>query len=97
MLLFAVVAQLTSNVYCCREFKPKEVKDPGPSKQRSKVAGADMAPVEVLDLDLYKAYNPAPPAEQSASQAELPAAIDLTTYANAEGQGDNPKRSCSSD
>ncbi|KAL0036341.1 hypothetical protein WJX77_003254 [Trebouxia sp. C0004] len=71
------------------EFKPKEVKDPGPSKQRSKVAGADMGPVEVSDLDLYRAYNPAPSAQQSASQAEHPAAIDRTTDASAEGQGGN--------
>ncbi|DBA90676.1 TPA: hypothetical protein ACH3X1_003893 [Trebouxia sp. C0004] len=59
------------------EFKPKEVKDPGPSKQRSKVDDTDMGPLEVSDLDLYRACNPAPSAQQSASQAEHPAATQM--------------------
>ena len=40
-------------------------------------------------MDLYKAYNPAPSPQQSASQDEHPAAIDLTTDASAEGQRGN--------
>ena len=48
-----------------------------------------MGPLEVSDLDLNKAYNPAPSAQQTASQAEHPDAVDLTTDASAEGQGGN--------
>ncbi|KAL0022371.1 hypothetical protein WJX77_005258 [Trebouxia sp. C0004] len=70
------------------EFKPKEVKDPGPSKQRSKVDDTDMGPLEVSDLDLYRACNPAPSAQQSATRTEEELEASLTAARELEAEED---------